>query len=105
MNIIVREQEQARQEQTGTSSRPEIKEPLGETRPKCIPAKEPELEVALLAGLVRRIKCRVIRKWARVTLKWEGSIRKWEAEIAPPRRDNRKARKVKANPEQPRGQR
>src|SRR4029077_10139727 len=34
-------------EKVKTSSRLEIKEPLGETRPKCIPAKEPGLEVAL----------------------------------------------------------
>ena len=33
-------------EKVKTSSRPEIKEPLGETRPKCIPAKEPGLEEA-----------------------------------------------------------
>ena len=64
LNVIFREQEQVRQrgqetlEQTGTSSRPEIRattcEPPGETRPKCTPAKEPEqeLEVALLTGLV-----------------------------------------------------
>jgi hypothetical protein len=39
-------------ERTGTSSRPEIKELLRETRQKCTPAKQPELGVALLKGLV-----------------------------------------------------
>ena len=86
-------------EQTGTSSRPEIKEPLGETRPKCTPAKEPELEVVQLTGHMRRIKCRVIPKWDRVTLKWEGNIHKWAEEIALPQRDSRKARKSQANAE------
>jgi hypothetical protein len=86
----------------GTSSRPDIKatcEPLGETRPKCIPAKWPD-PGAVLTVHMRRIKCRVIHKWARVTLKREGSIRKWEVEvIAPARPDNnsKARRKSQAN--------
>ena len=89
-------------EQIGTRPRPEIRattcEPLAETRPKCIPAKEPGLE-GRLTLLIRRIKCRAIPKWARVTLKWEGNIRKWEAEVIAlsPAADSSKARKRKAN--------
>ena len=84
----------------GTSSRPEIRatcEPLGETRPKCIPAKWPD-PGAVLTVHMRRIKCRVIHKWERVRLKWERSIRKEEV-IAPDRPDNnsKARRKSQAN--------
>src|SRR5439155_25237388 len=80
-------------------------EPPGETRPKCIPAKEPGPE-APLTHLIRRIKCRTSRrrlraipKWARITRKWEGSIRRWQAEVTALARPvgNRKARKSQAN--------
>src|SRR5438067_3767560 len=82
-------------------------EPPGETRPKCIPAKEPGPEVPL-THLIRRIKCRTSRrrlraipKWARVTRKREGSIRKWEVQAIALARpvENRKPRKNPANPD------
>ena len=97
----VRQLEQGKPEQTGTSSRPEIQgteeTPL-ETKPKCTPAKWPEPE-APGTRHVRRIKCRAIHRWQRVAVKWEAeSIHQWEAEIVlRRRRDNRKAKKSRAN--------
>ena len=93
--------EQAKPEQMGRSSRPEIKgteETWLATRRKCTPAKWEEPAV-LLANRIWRIKCRAIHKWERVTLKWEGSLRKWEGEIALRPRDNKKARKSQTNTE------
>jgi hypothetical protein len=86
-------------EQTGTSLRAEIKEALGETRPKCIPAKAPELEVALLTGPIRWLKGRASPRWLRTVLKREASIRKREVEVIVLTRpaDNSKARKSQAN--------
>jgi hypothetical protein len=107
-NIIARAQAQGISGNTGTRSAPKITEtssrleikatcePLGETRPKCTPAKGPE--VVLHTGPIRWLKGRANPKRLRMVLKWEGSIRKRQVITPTPPVDNRKARKNQTNP-------